>query len=256
MNQKNCRFEPDGRLTFPGVSTSSLFHAVFNRQEGASPPPWHSRNVSFGTGDNPENVLKNRERIKKSLGAGRLVSANQVHGSKVHVVSDFPSEDVEINGFDALVTNVAGVGLMIQQADCQAVLLFDPVKQVVGIAHVGWRGSVADIISKTIFTMNTVLASEPTDLRAAISPSLGPCCAEFINFLTELPPELHGYQVRPNYFDFWSISRDQLCSAGVRPENITVAEICTYCNQDYFSYRRDKETGRFGSVIGLRKAEG
>jgi copper oxidase (laccase) domain-containing protein len=57
--------------------------------------------------------------------------------------------------------------------------------------------------------------------------------------------------VQPNYFDFWAISRAQLCGAGVLPENITVAEVCTYCNQDYFSYRRNKETGRFGSVIGL-----
>ena len=251
MNQKNCRFEPDGRLTFPGFSTSLLFHAVFNRQEGVSPPPWHSRNVSFGIGDNPENALKNRERIKKSLGAKRLVAANQVHGSKVHVVHDFPSKDLEVNGFDALVTNVAGVGLMIQQADCQAVLLFDPEKKAIGIVHVGWRGSVADIISATIVTMNKAFSTEPADLQAAISPSLGPCCAEFINFQTELPVSLHGYQVRPNYFDFWSISCDQLCSAGVRPENITVAEVCTYCNQDYFSYRRDKTTGRFASVIGL-----
>jgi YfiH family protein len=256
MNQKNCRLEPDGRLTFPGFSTSSLFHAVFNRQEGVSPTPWHSRNVSFGIGDNPKNVLINRERIKKSLAAERLVSANQVHGSKVHVIHGFPSKDLEIEGYDALITNVSGVGLMIQQADCQAVLLFDPENKVTAIAHVGWRGSVAGIISETISTMGTVFASEPADLQAAISPSLGPCCAEFVNFHTELPPSLHGYQVRQNYFDFWAISRDQLCSAGVRPENITVAEVCTYCSQDYFSYRRDKKTGRGGSVIGLRKAEG
>jgi YfiH family protein len=130
-------------------------------------------------------------------------------------------------------------------------LLFDPEKKAIGIVHVGWRGSVAQIISATIVTMSKAFSTEPADLQAAISPSLGPCCAEFVNFQTELPPALHGYQVRPNYFDFWSISRDQLCSAGVRPENITVAEVCTYCNHDYFSYRRDKETGRFGSVIGL-----
>ena len=239
------------QLVFPAFDSPAVCHAVFTRHGGVSPPPRDSRSVSFGLGDAPENVLENRKRIKRALGIKRLVAANQVHGSKVHVVDDFPSEDVEVNGFDALVTSVAGVGLMIQQADCQAVLLFDPEKQVAGIAHVGWRGSVAGIISETIFTMTRIFSSEPTDLQAAISPSLGPCCAEFVNFQTELPPALHGYQIRPNYFDFWSISRDQLCSAGVRPEKITVAEICTYCNRDYFSYRRDRETGRFGSVIGL-----
>jgi YfiH family protein len=256
MYQKNYRLEPDGRLTFPGLSSSALFHAVFNRQGGISPSPWDSQNVSFGIGDHPENVLKNRERIKTSLDAQRLVSANQVHGIKVHVVQEYPPEDLEIEGHDALITNVSGVGLMIQQADCQAVLLFDPKNKVIGIAHVGWRGTVAGIIAATIVTMSKAFATVPSELLAAISPSLGPCCAEFVNFRTELPTSLHGYQVRSNYFDFWAISRDQLCSAGVQPENITVAEICTYCNQDYFSYRRDKETGRFGSMIGLRKVEG
>ena len=256
MNENNYRLEPDGRLLFPVVSASKIFHAVFNRLGGISPSPWDSRNVSFGIGDTPDNVQKNRERIKKSLGAQRLVSANQVHGAKVHVVMDYPPDDLEVAGCDALISNISGVGLMIQQADCQAVLLCDPINNVVGIAHVGWRGSVADIISETVFSMSTVFGTEPADLQAAISPSLGPCCAEFVNYQTELPTSFHGYQVRPNYFDFWAISRDQLSSAGIRPENITAAEVCTYCNQDYFSYRRDKETGRFGSVIGIKQAKG
>jgi len=256
MNHLNCRLEPGGRLLFLPLLSPALFHAVFNRLEGVSPPPWSSRNVSFGIGDASKNVLANRKQLKKILNIKRLISANQVHGTKVHAVREHPPEDLEMEGYDALITNVSGVGLMVQQADCQAVLLFDPDKKVIGIVHVGWRGSVADILSETIFTMGDVFATEPADLQAAISPSLGPCCAEFINFRTELPSSLHGYQVQPNYFDFWAISRAQLCGAGVLPENITVAEVCTYCNQDYFSYRRDKETGRFGSVIGLRKAEG
>ena len=144
------------------------------------------------------------------------------------------------------------LGLMIQQADCQAVFLFDPATKAVGIIHVGWRGSVADIIAETVFVMSRAFAVEPVDISAAVSPSLGPCCAEFINYHTELPAALHAYQVRPNYFDFWAISRDQLCAAGVRPENIQVAGICTCCNRDYFSYRRHKITGRFASVAGIK----
>jgi YfiH family protein len=251
MNQKNCRLEPDGRLLFSSLSSASLSHAVFNRHGGVSPPPWDSKNVSFGLGDATQTVLQNRKAIKELLGIKRLVSANQVHGSKMHAVRSFPEEDIQVNGYDALVTNVAGVGLMIQQADCQAVLLYDPEKKAVGIAHVGWRGSAADIISETVFTMSTVFSTEPSDLLAAISPSLGPCCAEFVNYETELPAALHRYQVRPNYFDFWAISCDQLRSTGVRQENIFAAEICTYCNRDYYSYRRDRETGRFASVIVL-----
>ena len=241
----------DNMLAFPALSSPLLFHGIFNRLGGVSPAPWDSQNVSFGLGDVPQNVSTNRAEIKKVLGCSRLVSARQVHGSQVHIVKENPGKDLEVEGFDALVTNVAGLGLMIQQADCQAVMLFDPEKKAVGIAHVGWRGSVADIIAETVFAMNQAYAAEPVDLIAAISPSLGPCCAEFVNYRSELPAALHGYQVRPNYFDFWAISRDQLRAAGVRPENIHAAEICTCCNPDYFSYRRDRETGRFASVIGI-----
>jgi YfiH family protein len=246
----------DNLLAFPALMSPLIFHGVFKRKGGVSPAPWDSQNVSFTLGDDPQNVRTNRDGIKKALGCTHLVSAKQVHESQVYVAKENPAGDLVVEGFDALVTNVQGLGLMIQQADCQAVMFFDPENMAIGIAHVGWRGSVADIISKTVFAMGHAYATEPADLIATISPSLGPCCAEFINYRSELPVPLHGYQVRPNYFDFWAVSRDQLCAAGVLPENIHDAKICTCCDQDYFSYRRDRETGRFASVIGIRERVG
>jgi len=250
-NSHDCEEQDAYKLVFPDVP-SFFFHAVFNRHGGASPPPWNSNNVSFGLGDTHGNVQANRDQIKKCLGFRHLVSARQVHGSQVYILKKEPGNDLEIEGYDGLVTNIPGIGLMIQQADCQAVFLFDPVTMAIGIAHVGWRGTVADIIAETVFAMSQAFSTEPVDISAAVSPSLGPCCAEFANYHVELPVALHAYQVRPNYFDFWAISRDQLCAAGVRPENIQVAEICTCCNQDFFSYRRDMDTGRFASVAGIK----
>ena len=251
-DEQGCLQPAENILISPGFSSSCLVHGTFNRHGGVSPSPWDSNNVSFGLGDNAKNVQANREQIKKALGLKHLVSAKQVHGSRVHTVDESPVDDIEIDAFDALITNVPGIGLMIQQADCQAVSLFDPEKKAVGIVHAGWRGTVADIIAETIFAMSQTFSTEPVDLIAAISPSLGPCCAEFVNFRSELPEALHGYQVQPNYFDFWKISHDQLCSGGIRPENIHVATICTCCNHDFFSYRRDKDTGRFASVLGIK----
>ena len=257
MSTSRQKWRPtDNPLVFSALTQPVIFHGVFSRHGGVSPTPWDSQNVSYGLGDDPGNVRVNRERIKKTLGCAHLVSARQVHGSQVFFVKENPGADLEIEGSDALFTNVQGLGLMIQQADCQAVMLFDPVKMVVAIVHAGWRGSAADILARTVSAMGAALATEPADLIAAISPSLGPCCAEFVNYRSELPAILHGYQVQPSYFDFWAVSRDQLRAAGVRPENIFAAEICTRCNQDYFSYRRDHETGRFASVIGIREAKG
>ncbi len=253
MYNKGCLQPSENILAFPDFATCPVIHGTFNRHGGVSPPPWDSSNVSFGLGDSAENVSANRERIRKSLGFSAIVSAKQIHSTRVYTVEQRPAADREVEGFDALITSVPGIGLMIQQADCQAVFLFDPVQKAVGIAHVGWRGTVADIIAETVFSMCRAFSSEPVDIIAAISPSLGPCCAEFVNFRSELPAALHGYQVRENYFDFWAISRDQLCAAGIRPENITAAGICTCCSRDFFSYRRDRDTGRFASVIGIRE---
>ncbi len=189
----------------------------------------------------------------ENLRASRLVSTGQVHGDQVCRISTLPTAgENELNGYDGLITDITGIFLLIQQADCQAVLLFDPQKRVIANIHVGWRGSVIEIIAKTIETMETYYQTNPADLRAGISPSLGPCCAEFVNFRQELPKSFYKYQVRENYFDFPAISRDQLRSCGVKSANIELSNICTRCDSGWFSYRRNKDTGRFCSVIGLQ----
>lgn len=204
------------------------------------------------TGDPAENVLENRRRIKQVLAVRRLISCRQVHEKEVRVIDRPPARDWELDDCDALVTAIPGVALMIQQADCQAVLLHDPVRRAVGIAHSGWRGSIADIIGATIDAMTAAYGTRPQELLAGIGPSLGPCCAQFVNFRTELPFSFHAYQVRPDYFDFWAISRDQLLAAGVKPENIEIARVCTVCCPEFYSYRREGTTGRFAAVIGIR----
>jgi YfiH family protein len=148
-------------------------------------------------------------------------------------------------------TNMPGIGLMIQQADCQAIMLYDLEHEAVANIHSGWRGNVANIIAKTVSAMTKAYGTRPAAVHAAISPSLGPCCGEFVNYRSELPPAFHAYQTQPNHFDFWAISRDQLRDTGVRLEQIEVAGRCTVCNENYFSYRREGVTGRFASVIGM-----
>ena len=229
--------------------------ATFSRHGGASEAPYHSRNIGLHVGDDEARVLRNRALLKEELGLSRLVSAKQVHGDSILNVDWLPDADVEHVGHDALMTNIPDVGLMIQQADCQAVMLYDPEHGAVANIHSGWRGSVQNIIAKTVAAMTAAYGTRPASLSAAISPSLGPCCGEFVNYQQELPPAFYGYQTQPNHFDFWAISRDQLRDTGVRIEQIEIAGRCTVCDGDYFSYRRDKVTGRFASVIGMPSAD-
>lgn len=229
-----------------------LRYGCWGRDGGVSPPPWDSLNVSYGVGDAPQRVAANRQRLLAASALRSLVAARQVHGRRVYMLDQPPAAgELEVDGYDALVTACPGVGLLVQQADCQAVLLFDPSRRVVANIHAGWRGSVAGIIGATIEVLQQEYGCRPADLLAAISPSLGPCCAEFVNWRRELPQEFAPFRVGDNHFDFWAISRRQLLAAGVVAANIRVAAICTRCQPAYFSYRRDGQCGRNGSLIAL-----
>ena len=240
-------------LAFTNIASRLPSHGVFLRSGGVSPSPYDSLNISYHVGDQAENVRENRRKVMKTLGLPFLVSAKQVHGKRIYQVTETPAKtESEVDGYDGLLTDIPGVALMIQQADCQAVLLHDPLRPAVANIHVGWRGSVGDIIGETIRMMKECYHTRTDTLLAAISPSLGGCCAEFVTFREELPTSLHGYQTRKNHFDFPAISRDQLTGAGVLAKNIETAGICTKCDPHFFSYRREGVTGRCCSVIGLR----
>ncbi len=244
--------QPLAPLTIPLLNKEQgIFHGIFSRHGGYSVAPFTSLNVSLGVGDHPDNVAKNRQRVQSHFNIPTLISARQIHGTQVAVITE-PQDSCEIDGFDSLICSVPGIGLMIQQADCQAILLYDPQKKIVAGIHSGWQGSVENIIQETISTMTLTFDTDPAHLLAGISPSLGPCCAEFINFTTELPKAFQKFQVKLQHFDFWAISREQLETAGVHPDNIEIHGTCSKCADHLFSYRRNKKTGRFCSIIGLR----
>lgn len=242
---------------FPATAGMFCCYGMFNRFGGVSRGLYASRNVGRNVGDTEEAVTENRRRIKESMGVGTLLSANQVHGTDIYCMTEPSLEDLKGGEADALITDVPGVGLMIQQADCQAVLLFDPVREVVAAVHCGWRGSVQRILVRVIGVMKQNYGTVPADLYGMISPSLGPCCAEFVNYKEELPPEFCKFMVRENYFDFWQISTFQMISCGMIEQRIGVAAICSCCSEDYFSYRRATRlgggvTGRNCSVVCLK----
>jgi YfiH family protein len=231
-----------------------LSHGFFTRQGGVSPVPYNSLNLSFTVGDQRVSVLRNRGLVQQALGLNALVSATQVHGLRESLVTaGNHASDEELPDADILITGQPSLGLLIKQADCQAVMLYDPVRRVAANVHAGWRGQVRNILGEAVQRLREVLGSRPEDLTAAVGPSLGPCCAEFRHFRREFPPELWSYQVRPTYFDLWALSRDQLLAAGLKPQQIDLAGICTRCRGEmFFSYRRDRLTGRQGAVIALR----
>jgi hypothetical protein len=224
-------------------------HAVYLRQGGVSEGPYHSLNVGGGTGDDETNINLNRSKIKKHLGCKHLVSGKQVHGIQIELAP----LDPENEECDGLITKEKLAGLFIKHADCQAVIFYDPIKKALGCVHAGWRGNVQNIYVQAIAKMCHLFGTKPENLFVGISPSLGPCCSQFIHFEKEIPQKFWSFQIKPFYFDLWEIARSQLLEAGILPHHLEIAPICTCCNPaDFYSYRRDKLTGRNATVACLR----
>jgi hypothetical protein len=190
---------------------------------------------------------------KEVMQCSSLVGVTQVHGAQVRDAAQVTPDEK----CDGLITSQEDVGLLIRHADCQAAIVYDPVQNVIANVHAGWRGNVQNIYQETVSRLKKDFGSKPENLIVGISPSLGPCCAQFINFATELPASFLEFQVRPLYFDLWAIARRQWEQAGVLPHHIQIASICTCCNpQDYFSYRREKATTNHSTIIcKIRKDE-
>lgn len=242
-------------FTFANLAQScGLVHGVFTRVGGNSRGACKTLNVGFNTGDDAAAVRQNRAAIAACMG-GTPVFLNQVHQSDIVVIDDIfdatanPGPPLKA---DAMITQRTDIRLAIQVADCQAVLLHDRQNHVVANVHAGWRGSVANIAGKCVEEMTRRFQSRPEKIVAGIGPSLGPCCAEFIHYQEEIPESFWQYKDSRHRFNFWQVSHDQLTAAGVPPENIEWAGICTKCNPHlFFSYRHEKVTGRLAAVIGL-----
>ena len=238
-------------------SVPGLIHGILSRHGGISQGHYASLNVSFAVGDDRQKVVHNRKLVLETLGITGIRSLKQVHGKETVVILDGPSEDwhrvPEDRSGDILMTQVRGLGLMIKQADCQSLLFYDPNHKVIANIHCGWRGNVNNVIGEAVRQMRVTYGTHPSNLMVGIGPSLGPCCTQFINYRKEIPTRYWTYQARPYYFDLWRLSRDQLIAAGVSEDRIEIAGICTSCQtQDFFSYRKEKRTGRFATVIALQ----
>lgn len=241
--------------------SEDINHAVFTRGGGVSSAPYNSLNVSFHQKDQRDKVLENRRRIMKAMGLNYCVSAVQTHSKNVLVIDTAKRAEifqngrrtVEVEDTDAFVTNQRGIGLMIKVADCQVILFYDPGKKILGLAHAGWRGLKQNISAEVIAEM-VKLGATPSHILVGISPSLGPANSEFSDPVTELGPDFLPF-VKNKKVDLWEFSRRQLIALGIEERKIENARIDTADPEEgrqFFSYRREGETGRFAVVAVIK----
>ena len=250
-------------------------------------------NLGFTKEDTRAAVERNRGRFLLALGAPggsrpwQLVTLKQVHSDAIHRIEKVRGPKAGLTG-DGLVTDLPGVLLAIQTADCLPVLLADPEHHAVGAFHAGWRGTLARIVEKGVGRMRKEFGSDPAKLLAAIGPGVGACCyavgsevrekfesqfayaAELFEevydanavhnrypllFLTARAPG-HSETIGPElHLDLAKANRRQLAEAGVPAASVADLGRCTACDPRLlFSYRAELgRTGRLMGAIGVRR---
>ena len=222
-----------------------------SRFGGVSKAPFDTLNLGFHTGDAAAAVAKNRELLKREIKASSLVFMEQIHSDYVLEVtsenlSDFAKTAPKC---DALFTRLLNVGLCVMVADCAPIIVSDEKQGIIAAIHAGRAGVCAKILSKCVLAMK----SEPKDLKIIIGAHIKGSCYEIGDMNLG---EFNAYK-NGGFFDITAALRAEINALGAT--NYEISEICSHCDKNYFSYRRDGKTGRFAGWIikyGNKKIKG
>lgn len=249
--------------------TALVEHAFTSKLGGVSQEDYAELNLGLHVADKEDDILENRRLISNILNydSKELVAAKQIHSDQIKVISSNDKGkgaldyQTAIEDTDALITNEPGILLTSYYADCTPILILDPVKKAIGLAHAGWKGTVLKIAQKTVLKMKEVYQTIPEDILVGIAPAIGQCCYQVDSRVIEpLKENFNNWQelIKEDGKDRWRLNmalanQVQLEEIGVKTENIIQSELCTCCNSDlFFSYRRDQgKTGRMASMIKL-----
>jgi hypothetical protein len=257
-------------LTWPAFGACAVDALVTTRHGGVSQGEYESLNLGFHVGDAPADVLENRRRAARALGAapGDFVFCAQSHGRNVQIVTPadrgrgaLTPQDA-IGDTDALVTADPGVALAVLVADCVPIVLYDPVAHVLGCVHAGWRGTVARVCQAAVAAMGT-LGSAPRNIIAGLGPAISP---DRYQVGEDVYHAVDGALATPRVIrpdgsgrwllDLWAANRIVLAEAGVPDGSIHVAPIPTGKDPGlYFSHREAQPCGRFAAMAKLRSKD-
>ncbi|MDN8602284.1 purine nucleoside phosphorylase YfiH [Citrobacter sp. S2-9] len=218
---------------------------------GVSLPPYHSLNLGAHCGDNLEHVEENRKRL---FTAGNLPSKpvwlEQVHGKDVLKLTGAPYDSKRA---DASYSNTSGTVCAVMTADCLPVLFCNRAGTEVAAAHAGWRGLCEGVLEETV----ACFADKPANIMAWLGPAIGPAAFEVgpdvrDAFMAKDAKAQAAFLPRGEKYlaDIYQLARQRLANLGIT--NIYGGDRCTYSESEtFFSYRRDKTTGRMASFIWL-----
>lgn len=236
----------------PGVC-----HGFFSRRGGVSQGDFHSLNCGYLSGDNLDCVSENRNRVCRVLGPQSIISLKQIHSDNVHVVDGSWDGNQIVKG-DGMVTMVPGIALGVLGADCAPVLFSDPVNQIVGAAHAGWKGAVLGVTDRVVEKMCS-LGADPGNINVAVGPAIQlksyEVGAQFYENFCSLSSiqcrDFFDFSNNTVYFNLPAYILKKLECAGIKARESL--GIDTYVNEaEFFSYRRmcHRGEGHYGRQIG------
>src|SRR3989344_2949826 len=203
----------------------------------------------------------NREHLLKVLKAGQeYIFPQQVHDNKVARVGKQESKKI-IPGVDGLISSDENVTLMAVVADCVPILFYDPAKTVIGVAHAGWKGTVAGISKNLIKSMVKEFNSDPQNIIVGLGPCIEFCHYEVdqdrVNLISEagLEDMILKNTSGKAFFDIKQANVKQLLGVGVLKDNIDVSvKMCTYERNEFYSWRREKPnvSGHIAGIFELK----
>ena len=258
-------------LTFPLLSEiDAVRHLFSTRAGGVSKGIYASMNLSYQRGDDPSCVDENFRRIAEVLETTpeHIVCAKQTHTTNIRKVTGLDggkgvTRPVDYDHIDGLVTDEPGIVLCTSFADCVPLYFVDPVKKAIGLAHSGWRGTVAHMGACMVQRMKQEYGSNPKDILAVIGPSICVDCYEIGEDVAQqvraaFSEEKILRQGKENgkyQLDLWEANRQVLLQEGILPEHLEITDVCTCCNSNLlFSHRASHgQRGNLCVFLELRK---
>jgi polyphenol oxidase len=258
-------FHQNGEIhyfTFSSLAAAGgVTHGIFTRKGGVSPEPWASLNLGATVGDALENVQENRRRSFTAVGKelDSLYDSWLVHGTTSVYATQPRSPETPHVKADIIITDRPEVSLYMRYADCVPILLYDPVRHAVCLAHAGWVGTVNRVAEAAVKAMTVQFGTRAGDILAGIGPSICvdhyPVGEDVIHKVRQtFGADTEKVVLKKDeqmHLDLWKSNQIVLEQAGV--EQIEVSGLCTACDtENWYSHRAEHgKTGRFGALLAL-----
>ena len=240
-------------------SQNNFYCGFTTRDGGFSRKPFDTLNLAYHVGDDGKSVFKNRQLIIEELlgpGPEYIYSALQVHGDNVlyvdrHTGHKYGNIPIEA---DSLITNRSNIPIMVLGADCNLIIIIDIKEKAVGVVHAGWKGALNGVLGKTLLEFNKHFNSSSENILVFFGPSIRNCCYKVDSMLMDrfrekfCGEDYYSKSGKDFFLDIVKLNLIHLKDFGIQKDNIFDVMQCTGCGNGFFSYRREKDTGRQAAI--------